>query len=138
MPLVVCSFDNPRGKAPRISPVEGIAFLNTLARLYGWRIDSALGCYRGQCEHSLVIDGHQLGLGSSANDPSPEFAVLWDLLLAAGQETLVHVDSRHRSTLLFLDDGRRDFVGVWSEVTHDLRPSLESWTLVDHHLYTTR
>jgi hypothetical protein len=133
MALVVCSLDNPRGKAPRLSPLEGLTFINTCAKLHGWRVDSGLGCYRGEHEHCILIDGHGLNLVEGY-----QLDMLSNMLDACGQETLLFVDPRKRAQLVYLNDFRREFIGLWEEVDHELRPMLEAWTLVDHHLYTCR
>lgn len=134
MPTVICSLDNPRGKAPRLSPAEAIGVINTLGRVYGWTITSALGCYRGQHEHALVIEGHGLHLGV----PGYQLTVLADLLEQCGQETLLFIDARKHADLVWLETWNKDRLGVWVEADLAERDQLDAWTLVDAHLYTCR
>lgn len=124
MPRVICSLDCPR-KPQRVHSAQGIAFIMTLAKLYGWEVNPARGCYRGQYENSFIIDGHGLVLAA------PQFDVLQDLLAACGQETLVWVSARGHAQLVYNDGSEKaEQLGVWSELPEG-SPYPESWTLDD-------
>jgi hypothetical protein len=121
MPQVIISLDCPR-KVQRIHAAEGIAFLLTMSRLYGWQMNPARGCYKGQLENSFIIDGHALVLGSD------QLGVLQDLLAACGQESMVWISSRGHAQLIYNDGSERaEAIGVWTELP-DKADRPDSWT----------
>lgn len=124
MPRVICSLDCPR-KPQRLHSAQGIAFIMTLAKLYGWEVNCAVGCYRGVLENSFIIDGHGLVLAA------PQFDVLQDLLHACGQETLVWVSARSQAQLIYNDSSEKaEHLGIFGELPAGA-PMPESWTRDD-------
>jgi hypothetical protein len=93
-----------------------------LAKLYGWEVTPARGCYKGTLENSFIINGHGLVLAS------PQFEVLQDLLQACGQETLVWVNGRNLAVLVY-NDGTKpaEHLGVLIPLPHGA-PRPASWT----------
>lgn len=135
MPFIVCSFENPRGAKPRISPFDGLSVMSSLAKVYRWQVGSAIGKYRGDFESSVTINGAEMALGPDGQ-LQPAAAVLADALAGCGQETLLHVDARSRAQLIYLADGSRQHLGLWREVDLAARDTLDAWTQIDHRLFT--
>lgn len=87
----------------------------------------ALGVYKGTSEKSfVVVVNEQADIEVLSNFAFKSF----------GQESILHQDANQLARLIY-SDGKTEILGKLVQVSRDLIPSLDNYTIMDDKVYTT-